>query len=155
MKKRRKDRYNPYTLIEVKEKNIYIIAFKDISGTYLNVKVSKEVYDVLDKSELIDISQMHEFERHIEHFDLDEYSLFNKAVNKGISLEDKIERNMLIDDLKYIIINLPKIQKSRLIKYFFENKTYEQIAKEEHCTKRAVKFSVDLAIKKISEKLKK
>lgn len=32
--------------------------------------------------------------------------------------------------------------------------TFEEIAQEENCTKMAVKFSVDIAIEKISKKLK-
>ena len=35
-----------------------------------------------------------------------------------------------------------------------KNKTFEEIAEEENCTKRAVKFSVDIAIEKISKKFK-
>ena len=59
---------------------------------------------------------------------------------------DKFE----LQDIK----ELPKTQRERLKKYYFENKTFEEIAEEENCTKRAVKFSVDIAIEKISKKFK-
>ena len=35
--------------------------------------------------------------------------------------------------------------------YFFGEMTYEQIAALEGCTKRAVKFSVDIAIEKLKK----
>ncbi len=153
MKKRRKDKYNPYTLIEVKE-NIYIISFKNINGTYLNVEVNKEVYDVFDKSELKEISQMNEFDRHIEHSNINENILERRITNKNMLLEDYIVQQSTFEELRNAINLLPEIQKRRLIKYFFENKTFEQIAIEEQCTKMAVKFSVDIAIEKISKKIK-
>ena len=38
-----------------------------------------------------------------------------------------------------------------LVLYFFGEMTYEQIAALEGCTKRAVKFSVDIAIEKLKK----
>ena len=49
------------------------------------------------------------------------------------------------------ISKLPEVQKRRLLLYFFGDMTYEQIAKMEGCTKRAVKFSVDIAIEKLKK----
>ena len=49
---------------------------------------------------------------------------------------------------------LPEIQKRRIIKYFFMDKTYEQIASEEKCTKIAVKYSIDRALEKIAQNFK-
>ena len=43
------------------------------------------------------------------------------------------------------------IQKRRLILYYFQGLTYEQIAEMESCTKRAVKFSVDIAVEKLKK----
>ncbi len=152
MKKRRKDKYNPYTILKSNEK--YIVSFKNNTGIMIKTEVSEEVYNLFDRSELLDISQMHKFERHIEHFELDDVSLFSKSLNKDISVEEQVEKKILIDELKNSIYELPIIQKRRLVKYFFENKTFEQIAEEENCTKMAVKFSVDIAIKNISKKMK-
>ena len=49
------------------------------------------------------------------------------------------------------ISELPEIQKRRLILYYFQGLTYEQIAEMESCTKRAVKFSVDIAVEKLKK----
>ena len=61
---------------------------------------------------------------------------------------------MLYKKLYKSILELPEIQQRRIIKYYFYNMTFETIAREEKCSKRAIKFSVDIAIKKLSEKLK-
>ena len=98
---------------------------------------------------------MHEYERHIEHSELYEETLNKRILDKPISLEEEVEKNILNEKLREVISTLPEIQKKRLIKYYFENKTFEQIAKEENCTKRAVKFSIDIALEKISKEIKK
>lgn len=130
--KRRKCKDNPYTLNYIEEKNIYTITFKDVKGHLNKVEVSEEVYRVFDKFELQDIKELNEYDRHIEHSEIFENNL----------------------ELREAIQELPKIQRERLKKYYFENKTFEEIAEEENCTKRAVKFSVDIAIEKISKKFK-
>ena len=152
--KRRKSKDNPYTLNYLEENNTYIVAFKSINNKFYKVEVSKDVYEAFNKFELEDISQMHEYERHIEHSELYENTLNNRILDKSVSLENVVEMNMLLEKLREAIKELPEIQKKRVIKYYFENKTYEQIASEENCTKRAVKFSIDIALEKISKKLK-
>ena len=51
------------------------------------------------------------------------------------------------DEYSIINVHVDNVKK-------IQNKTFEEIAKEEKCTKRAVKFSVDIAIEKISKKFK-
>ena len=153
--KRRKSKDNPYTLDFDELEEIYIVSFKDNKNVIHKVTVSDKVFSVFDKFELEDISQMHEYERHIEHSELYEETLNKRILDKPISLEEEVEKNILNEKLREVISTLPEIQKKRLIKYYFENKTFEQIAKEENCTKRAVKFSIDIALEKISKEIKK
>lgn len=152
--KRRKSKDNPYTLDFNELEEIYIVSFKDNKNVIHKVTVSDKVFNVLDKFELEDISQMHEYERHREHSELYEETLNKRILDKPISLEEEVEKKILNEKLREVISTLPEIQKKRLIKYYFENKTFEQIAKEENCTKRAVKFSIDIALEKISKKIK-
>lgn len=78
-----------------------------------------------------------------------------KMSQEGTLTTDEIVENKINNEkLRDAIQELPKIQRERLKKYYFENKTFEEIAEEENCTKRAVKFSVDIAIEKISKKFK-
>lgn len=152
--KRRKCKDNPYTLNYIEEKNIYTITFKDVKGHLNKVEVSEEVYRVFDKFELQDIKELNEYDRHIEHSEIFENSLESRALNKQIPTDEIVENKIKNEKLREAIQELPKTQRERLKKYYFENKTFEEIAKEEKCTKRAVKFSVDIAIEKISKKFK-
>ena len=151
---RRKYKDNPYTLNYIEEKNIYTITFKDVKGHLNKVEVSEEVYKVFDKFELQDIKELNEYDRHIEHSEIFENNLESRAINKQIPTDEMVENKINNEKLRKAIQELPKIQRERLKKYYFENKTFEEIAKEENCTKRAVKFSVDIAIEKISKKFK-
>ena len=152
--KRRKCKDNPYTLNYIDEKNIYTITFKDVKGHLNKVEVSEEVYRVFDEFELQDIKELNEYDRHIEHSEIFENNLESRALNKQIPTDEIVENKINNEKLREAIQELPKIQRERLKKYYFENKTFEEIAEVENCTKRAVKFSVDIAIEKISKKFK-
>ena len=58
---------------------------------------------------------------------------------------------MMYGELHKAIDMLPEVQRRRLLLYYFGGYTYEQIAQMEGCTKMAVKFSIDIAIKKLRE----
>ncbi|MBQ9024429.1 MAG: sigma-70 family RNA polymerase sigma factor [Bacilli bacterium] len=148
--KRRKLNDNPYTLLI--EDNKYYIIFKDNKNVLHKENVNKEVFDVFDESEKKDNSFLKEFSIHIEHSQLSDINLYKRMKNKVDSIEEQILNNSFKKELKDIINQLPEIQKRRLIKYFFDNKTYEQIAKEEKCSKVAIKYSIDSAIKNFSKK---
>ena len=153
--KRRKSKDNPYTLLSNIKEDIYLIAFKDVKGKYRRVEVNKEIYQAFDRFELDDLSELNEFDNHIEHSVIYESNLNKRAINKDELIEDIIEKKIILDMINKEINELPDIQKRRIKKYYFYGMTYEAIAKEEKCTKRAVKFSVDIGIEKISNKIKK
>ena len=77
--------------------------------------------------------------------------LTKRATKQPDSVEDIVFRNLQIEKLHSAISKLPEMQKHRLILHYFEGLTYEQIAKEEGCSKVAVKYSVDKAVKKLKE----
>ena len=147
--KRRRDKYNPYKLDYDEIKNQYIIMFLDNNRQNHKVIVTKEIYEAFNRFELEDLSIINKFDNHIEHAEVYENNLVSRAINKPESLETIVERK-INNKLLYKNINkLPEIQKRRLKKYYFLGKTFEEIALEENCTKRAIKFSVDLALKKL------
>lgn len=150
--KRKRSKDNPYTLKE--EDNNFLVIFKDANLIMHEVEVNKEIFDLMNAFELEDISQMHKIDKHIEHLDLCEEEIYIRAKNKEISLEERVEKKLETLEIKMQINKLPVIQKRRLQKYYFEDKTFEQIAQEEGCTKRAVKFSIDIALEKILKKFK-
>ena len=149
--KRYKEIDNPYTLESIEKEELYFIKFKDDKGEHL-VTVTKEVFDVFDESEKQDNNMMVRNSRYIHKYELSDEALSNKMLNNQTSIEDKLISDFEIEELYEAINELSDIQKRRIRKYFFENKTFEEIAKEENCTKRAVKFTIDIALEKISKK---
>ena len=153
--KRRKYRDNPYTLNYIEEKNIYIVSFKDVKGHLQKIEVSEEVYKAFDLFELQDVKELNEYDRHIEHSEIFENSLENRAKDKPMSLEDEVIRKATFDELKKAIEMLPEVQKRRIKKYYFDDKNEYVIAKEESTTQQAVNKTLKQAIQKLKEILKK
>ena len=158
--KRRKYKDNPYTIIFDDEKNIYSVVFLDVRGIKQEVEISIEIYNALNEFELSDLSQMNKDDLHrdyriIDNTEATEIVIYNSSIKKIKTLEEIVEEKIVKQELNKCIEILPDIQKSRIKKYYFLEKTYDEIAKEEKCTKRAVKFSVDLALEKLRKKIKK
>lgn len=153
--KRRKYWNNPYKLNYYEKENIYTISFKDNRGIKHIVEVNEEVYKAFDSFELEDISQMHKFERHIEHSEIYENNLNKRAVHKPREVDEIVNDNLLIKDLKEAIDKLPEKQKKRIKMYFFEEYTMSEIAQIERCSKVAIKHSIDDGIRNLKKNLKK
>lgn len=147
--KRRRDKYNPYHICE-KDGNYYI-AFQDGQGVTYEGEIDKSLYDAFDRFELEDLSYLNIWDRHMEQSEIWDTFLTKRATKQPDSVEDIVFRNLQIEKLHSAISKLPEMQKHRLILHYFEGLTYEQIAKEEGCSKVAVKYSVDKAVKKLKE----
>ena len=145
--KRRKDKYNPYTLTEKEDK--YFLSFRDGQGVLRELQITKELFEVLNRFELDDLSVLNEWDRHIEHFEQSEQALNRRAFFKAESVEETVLRNMEYERLHRAISELPEKQRRRLTLYYFQGLTYEQIAEMEGCTIMPVKRSIDSALKKI------
>lgn len=145
--KRRKDKYNPYTLST--ESGKYYILFIDVNNHIQKVELSKKLFDSFNKFELEDISQMNEYNRHYEHSEVYEKTLNKKNVAVSQSLEEHFEDVLVMENLHMAITKLPEVQKRRLKKYYFEEKTFDEIALEEGCTYQSIQRSVYRAVAKI------
>ena len=150
--KRRKDKYNPYTLYT--KAGRYYISFVDANNNFQKIEVSQEVFESFDKFELEDISQMNEYDRHLEHSEVNENTLYQKSVSSEQPLEEYFEKAQDGENLHMAISKLPDVQKRRLKKYYFEDKTFEEISLEEGCTYQCVQRSVYRAVAKIKNILK-
>lgn len=150
--KRRKDKYNPYTLH--KENERYYVSFIDSNNKFQKIEISQEVFESFNKFELEDISQMNEYDRHLEHSEVYEHTLHKKKDSSGWSLEEYFDKAQDAENLHMAISKLPDVQKRRLKKYYFEDKTFEEIAHEEGCTYQCVQRSVYRAVGKIKNILK-
>lgn len=60
-------------------------------------------------------------------------------------------RNLQYEQLHNAILELPETQRRRLILYYFQGLTYEQIAEMEGCTHPAIIKSVSSALEKIKK----
>ena len=148
--KRRKDKYNPYT-IGTTEDGRHWLTFLDGQGNRHHFEISAAVFALFDSFELDDLSYLNEVDRHYEQSELTEASLYDRAVHRPATVEESALQSMEYAQLHRAISGLPEIQKRRLILYYFQGLTYEQIAGMEGCTKRAVKFSVDIAVEKLKK----
>ena len=149
--KRRKDKHNPYSIS--KRDRQYFLSFKDGEGFPYDIEVDKPLYELFNHFELEDLSYLNVWDRHTEHSSLSEDTLNRRALNRNDSIEDVVIETIQKEQLHKAISELPEIQHRRLVLYYFEKFTYKQIAEMEGCTKRAIKFSIDIAIKKLKEKL--
>ena len=150
---KRPNRRKDYTLCL--EKGRYYVYFVDVNNRVQMVEVSKRVFETFNIFELQDISQMNEYDRHLEHSEVYEKTLNKNNVAVSQSLEENFENVLITENLHMAIGNLPEIQKRRLKKYYFEEKTFDEIALEERCTYQSVQKSVYRAVEKIKNILKK
>ena len=81
--------------------------------------------------------------------------MHKKKDSSGWSLEEYFENVQVTENLHIAINKLPELQKRRLKKYYFEEKTFEEIALEEGCTYQSVQRSVYRAVAKIKNILEK
>ena len=146
---RKKDRSNPYALSI--ENNTYYISFTDGQGIFHTQEISIELYAAFNGFELDDISRINEASRHLTEADAGEEPLVHRIADTTEPVEDLVYRRSMYHELHKAIAQLPEIQRRRILLYYFGGYTYEQIAQMENCTKRAIKFSVDAALKNLRE----
>ena len=146
---RKKDKLNPYTLSI--ENNTYYISFTDGQGILHKQEISMELYVAFNVFELEDISWINEASRHLTEADAKEEPLRHRIADPSEPVEDHVYRRIMYQELHKAIAQLPEIQRRRILLYYFGGYTYEQIAQMENCTKRAVKFSIDTALKNLRE----
>ena len=150
----RRDKDNPYELFTTglgTAQPRYYLAFVDSTGAEQCMEIDKALIDVFDRFELDDISFMNEMDRHYEQSEQTEQSLNRRAAQPQKSVEEAVFQRAKVETLRQAIAKLPEKQRSRLVLYYFGDFTYEQIAEMEGCSKRAVKFSVDIALKNLKK----
>jgi RNA polymerase sigma factor (sigma-70 family) len=145
--KRRKDKYNPYTIFE--KDGQYYISFKDGQGALHQLEISKVLYDTFDSFELSDLVYLNVVDRHIEQSEVWENTLNMRAMKKPDSMEEIVFRRLQTEKLHKAINELPEKQKKRLILHYFQELTYVEIAEREKCSTRAVEYSIHGAIQSL------
>lgn len=147
--KRRKDKYNPYTLTVADGK--FYLSFRDGEGIAHQMEIHSEIYTLFNLFELQDLSYLNEWDRHIEQSELSDATIERRMLKLPQALEDEVYQAIRHEQLRRAIELLPKVQRRRLILYYFYDFTYEKIAEIEGCSVH----SVFVAIERAKEKLKK
>ena len=150
--KRRKSKDNPYIIKHVENSNTYIVIFNS-NNIENKIQISKEIYEALNQFELDDLKQLNEKDTHYERLEQSEEFLFKRSFNKNKSVEDIVEEKIMNDKLKTAINMLSNIQKSRIKKYYFDSKTLDEIALEEHTSHQAISKSIASGIEQIKKNL--
>lgn len=149
--KRRKDKYNPYTLTEKEDK--HFLSFWDGQGVWHEFQIARELFEAMNRFELDDLSILNEWDRHYEHSELTEGSLYDRAAMLPESVEETVFRNLRYEALYKAMEQLPETQRRRLVLYYFKGLTYAQIADKEGCTFQAVGKSITAAEKRLKKNL--
>lgn len=68
--KRKSKTDNPYFLEWDESEDKYNITFNDSKGCLKRVCVTENLFNVMDRFELDDVSELNEFNRHIEHLNI-------------------------------------------------------------------------------------
>lgn len=147
--KRRKDKYNPYTLTI--EKGRHYLSFRDGQGVHHKIEIDSTLYALMDSFELDDLSHLNEWDRHIEQSELTDSTLEQRMLEMPETVEDSVWRKIRDENLHKALDELPMVPRRRVILYFFYDLTYEEIAKIEGCTVMPIKRSIDRALKKIKK----
>lgn len=150
--KRRRYKDNPYFL-SVDDSNVKYVSFKDSNNKLKKIEIKDDIFRAFNQFELDDLSEMNEFDNHIEHSEIFDNNLYGRSMKKSLSVEEQAMNNILIEKILDELSHLPGIQRRRFIKYYIYDFTLDEIAKSENCTKMAVKFSIDIVLKKIRKRL--
>lgn len=151
--KRRKYKDNPYTLKTID--NNYYILFRDGQNIPRMIAINKEMFDIFNQFELDDLKELNEFDRHIEHKELSEESIFNRGVNISESLDDYIIRKTSYEELMNAINQLSSTQRRRVKMYYFDELDLKTIATIEKTSFQMISKSIKQAIKKLKKILSK
>ena len=122
------------------------------NGETSDVEVREEIGNLILDSRREESNQDRKERYHCYSLDAAEYEGEDYA--DGSTPETELFLQVENQRIKKAFEQLSEVQRRRLKLYFFGELTYEQIAKLEGCTKRAVKFSVDIAVEKLKKNFK-
>ena len=146
---------NPYTLRTEVSEGItrYYVSFKDGQAVPHDIEVSWTLYQAFDAFRKDEKRQRTSFERHIEHSELTDGTLYDRAFRKPESVDDIVIKRGRMEGYRRAVAELPDIQRRRFILYYEHGLTYKAIGHIEGCSVASVRNSVEIARAKIIKKL--
>ncbi len=146
------DNTNQYKLrvLIIENEPRYYATFMDCNRNSIEIEINESVaLSLFQEFVRTERNLRRSDERNLEYSKLTEQTLHQRALYQPKTLEDEFFRNFEKELLWQAIDTLPEIQRRRLILYYFEGFTFDQIAKIEGCQKNPVKRSIDRATEKI------
>lgn len=132
----------------------YFISFKDSTGAFQSLDVSKELYFAFRELERKNRNLQQADQRHREFNEVYDETLNRRARYTPKSVEEIIVETERSELLYKAIDSLPEIQKRRFLLYYEYDYNYYKIAAMENCTPQAVRRSVIIAREKIKAQMK-
>lgn len=137
------------------ETNKYYSCFKDVKRKNQRVEIREDIVQAYIEASKVARKFENEYSRHIEHSEIYDNNLNDRALDKPISLEDEVIRKATFDDVRNAIETLSDIQKRRIKLYYFEGKTQEEIAEIEKVNIRNVQSTLKDALDNLKKIIKK
>ncbi len=133
---------------------MYYVKVKDTEGNWVEVEVTKDIYDLFEQERKNKESERKWNERHMSDYDVDgtDTAILNR--NKPMSLDDKVHHLDELERAREIIATCSPIQQKRFYLNRILGLSYDEIAQKEQCGKTAVFKSIKAVEKKL-EKVKK
>ena len=138
-----------YKLEYIEEKEQYFIYFKDSVGEDCKLEIQKEVFDTYMQSRKEYRKIRNQYVRHEEQSEQSEISLYEKAINKEKSVEDKVIENIDREKLRKAKKELSEVQRRRIELHIENDVTIRDLAKKENVRKNQIEKSITLGIKKL------
>lgn len=148
---------NDYSLeiIKGQYKDRYFVSFTDGYEEFQRLEINKDIYSALFDLNKRDRNLTRLDERNLEHSELTEETLVRRSFKKPKGIEEIILERETKKLFWQSVGDLPEIQRKRLLLYYDYGFSLKEISKIENCSIRAVKYSIDIAKKKLEEKIKK
>lgn len=148
---------NGYSLeiIEDGNKERYFVSFTSSDGDFQRVEINFDIYCALFELNKIDRNLTRSDERNLEHSQLTEETLIKRSFESPKGIEEIILEKEMKALFWKAIGELPDVQRKRLLLYYDYGFSLKEIAIIENCSIRAIQYSIEIAKKKLEEKIKK
>lgn len=152
--KRRREKGNPYEIftvgIETDSPHFYI-SFTDSQGIHICMEINRSLFELFDRFELDDLSYLNKVDKYYDGTELSDELTLKNLGQCSQEFEDPFKFDHLHDAIK----ELPRLQRKRLMLYYFNDYTTTEIAHLEGCSVQAVSKSIKSAEKKLDKILNK
>ena len=109
--KRRKDKYNPYTIGTTGDGRHWL-TFSDGQGNRHHFEISAAVFALFDSFELDDLSYLNEVDRHYEQSELTEASLYDRAMHRPATVEESALQSMEYAAVRFFCLGDPRCRRA-------------------------------------------